>query len=290
MREEERSSCKQKNSGMSACTCMHVRSGRKVNLCALIIKERMNIFKKASFYLIFFILFEFLFLTTSSFSFQMIPDPEKQEEPLPSLFLIGVVISKDTYSSLAILKNEQTGKTNIVRTGESFFGMKLIQVLENRIILQKNEKTFQIFLGRGNLTSIEEKLQKNQGEVSRAEQKEDLLIGNQLNNSLITKEFNRAEIEKRIEAEREMILKETRFTPNLVKGKISGFKITKLPTRSILSDIGIHKNDIIKEINGIELNDVEKLFTLYNKFKDETQFEVIVERNGKLIRLFYILK
>jgi len=35
---------------------------------------------------------------------------------------------------------------------------------------------------------------------------------------------------------------------------------------------------------------VEKLFTLYNKFKDETQFEVIVERNGKLIRLFYILK
>lgn len=250
----------------------------------------MNIFKKASFYLIFFILFEFLFLTTSSFSFQMIPDPEKQEEPLPSLSLIGVVISKDTYSSLAILKNDQTGKTNMVRTGESFLGMKLIQVLENRIILQKNEKTFQIFLGRGNITYIEEKLQNNQDEVSRAERKEDLSIGNQLNKNLITKEFNRAEIERRIEAEWEMIMKESRFTPNLVKGKISGFKITKLPTRSILSDIGIHKNDIIKEINGIELNDVEKLFTLYNKFKDETQFEVSVERNGKLIRLFYILK
>jgi len=220
----------------------------------------------------------------------MIPDPEKQEEPIPSLSLIGVVISKDTSSSLAILKTEQTGKTNMVRTGESFFGMKLIQVFENRIILQKNEKTFQIFLGRGNLTSIEGKLQKNQDEVSGAERKEDLSIGNQLNNSLITKEFNRAETEKRIEAEWEMIMKETRFTPNLVKGKISGFKITKLPARSILSDIGIHKNDIIKEINGIELNDVEKLFTLYNKFKNETQFEVSVERNGKLIRLFYILK
>lgn len=250
----------------------------------------MNIFKKASFYLIFFILFEFSFLTTSSFSFHMIPDPEKQEEPISSLSLIGVVISKDTSSSLAILKNEQTGKTNMVRTGESFFGMKLIQVFENRVIFQKNEKTFQIFLGRGNLTSIEGKLQKNQDEVSGAERKEDLSIGNQLNNSLITKEFNRAETEKRIEAEWEMIMKETRFTPNLVKGKISGFKITKLPARSILSDIGIHKNDIIKEINGIELNDVEKLFTLYNKFKNETQFEVSVERNGKLIRLFYILK
>jgi len=107
---------------------------------------------------------------------------------------------------------------------------------------------------------------------------------------LPTKEFSRSEVERRIREEWSLIIEETRFVPNIVDGKISGFKITKLPSKTILSDIGILNNDIIKEINGIELNDMRTLFSLFDRFRDENQFEVHVERNGKLHRLFYILK
>ena len=150
--------------------------------------------------------------------------------------------------------------------------------------------TFQIFLGRSNLTSAGEKSKKEPAEISVIDRKEDLLDSDQLNNNLVKMEFDRSEVERRIETEWPLIAKETRFIPNLIKGKTSGFKITKLPEKSILSEVGIYKNDVIKEINGIELNNVETLFQLYNKFKGGNQFEVTVERDGKLLRLLYTLR
>jgi len=54
--------------------------------------------------------------------------------------------------------------------------------------------------------------------------------------------------------------------------------------------MGILKNDIIKGVNGVELNDIDTIFSLYNQLKDESRFEVSVERSGKLFRILYVLK
>lgn len=261
-------------------------------------KDRMNFMRIVSFYFISLILFGFLFLISSAFSTQKINQPTLNESRFPSLSLIGVIVSKDTSSSVAILKSEKTGKIKMLSIGESISNLKLIRVFENRIILQRGEKTFQIFLGRGNLTRVAEKIQKESDEISATDQKVDLLESNQLNNkessqlnnNLIKKEFIRTEVQKRIEAEWPLILKETRFIPNNINGKIRGFKITKFPEKTILSEIGIRENDVIKEVDGSELNDFATLFELFNKFREKNRFEVTIERNGKLIRILYVLK
>jgi type II secretory pathway component PulC len=49
-------------------------------------------------------------------------------------------------------------------------------------------------------------------------------------------------------------------------------------------------NDIIKEVNGVELNDMETLFGLFNRFRDDDQFEVTIERQKRIYRVLYILK
>lgn len=250
----------------------------------------MNFFKRIGCSSSLLFLFEFLVLISISFSYQRLPASKEYENHLPSLRLVGVIVSKDTSSSIAILKNEKTGKTIILAIGDSISGLKLTHVFENRIILQEEGKTFQIFLGRSNFTQADEKFQKSPGEISTISQKNEPSIINPLNNQLTKREFIRSEIERKLEAEWSLIIKETRFVPNLVNGKVSGFKITKLPEKSILSEIGIYKNDIIKEINGIELNDISTLVVLYNKFKNDNRFEVSLERNGKLLRLLYILK
>ena len=54
--------------------------------------------------------------------------------------------------------------------------------------------------------------------------------------------------------------------------------------------VGINVNDIIKEVNGVELNNMETLFGLFNRFRNDDQFEVTVERQGRLYRILYILK
>lgn len=249
----------------------------------------MNFLKTVSFYFISFILFEFLLLIPNSFSSPQVAVSKENKDRLPSVSLVGVMVSKNT-SSIAVIKNEKTGKTKVLTIGESILGLKLINVFENRIILERDEKTFQIFLGRSNLTSIAEKLQESPSRVSVNEQKENLLRSDQLNKNIVKIEFNRAEVEKRIETELSSIVSETRFVPNNVKGKIRGFKIIKFPEKTILSEIGIRENDVIKEVDGTEINDFPTIFGLFNKFREKNRFEVIIERDGQLIRILYVLK
>ena len=108
--------------------------------------------------------------------------------------------------------------------------------------------------------------------------------------NVIRMEFDRDEIEKRLEAELPLIMKEARFVPNMVKGRVSGFRITRLPSQSILSEVGIRRNDVVMKINEVELNSVEGMLDLYMKFRNESRFEVTIERSGKIIRIQYTLR
>ncbi|MFW6128959.1 MAG: hypothetical protein ACOC6P_01780 [Candidatus Aminicenantaceae bacterium] len=103
-------------------------------------------------------------------------------------------------------------------------------------------------------------------------------------------EFVREEVEERIEKEWTKIMQETRFVPYSKDDRIQGFKITKIPENSILSQIGIKKNDILKEINRVVLDNVTELLGLYDRFKSYNRIELVLERNGKLMDYLYILK
>jgi type II secretory pathway component PulC len=250
----------------------------------------MNLFKKVSFCFIFLLLLEFLFFISISFSSQKISASNEQEIRLPSLTLIGVVVSKDASSSVATLQNKQTGKINTLRIGERILDFTLHQVFENRIILKKGERSFQILLGKGSIIKAVEPVQEKPVEIQMPLPKDEPLESPGLDPNIIKKEFKRSEVERRFENEWALIMEKTRFIPNLVEGGVSGFKILNFPENTILSEIGIVKNDIIKEINGVELDNMEKLLDLYNRFKNDNQFEVRVLRGGKLLRILYLLK
>lgn len=215
--------------------------------------------------------------------------PAVQEEILPPLSLVGVIIAENA-SSIAILKNQQTGKTAILSVGENILGFTLSQVHENRVVLRKGEKTFQVFLGRGSLVRTVEPAAEKPIVLSQPEIREEPLESPQPAEDLIRMEFNRAELESRLQTEMPLIMQEARFVPNIVEGRVSGFRITSLPRSSVISEVGIRPNDVIKKINNVELNTMDNLFALYNRFKDENRFDVTLERSGKTIRILYTLK
>ncbi len=233
-------------------------------------------------------------MISDSFAFQNITPAQDSDPRFSSLSLIGVIVSKDSSSSLAILKDKRSGDTMMVKIGERILDMELTHIFKNRIVLQKNNSTFQIFLGRGNIVSLRARPKKNPKKIQipqkAVKRKEQPIESGQQEGRIIKKEFNREEILKRLEAEMPTLMKEARFIPNLVDGEMSGIKITRLPRRSVLSMVGINMNDIIKEVNGVELNNMETLFGLFNRFRDDDEFEITLERQKKIYRILYILK
>lgn len=239
---------------------------------------------------LFFLLLCGFFFDPSSFILHNQPLLQGQESRLPPLSLVGVVVSPDASSSVAMLKNEQSGEILILRTGESILGFKLSQVFKNNVILKKGEQTYRIFLGRGRISRTVEPPQNQPMEISPPAPEKKTAEKKRPNSDVIHMEFNREEVERRLEEELPMIMKDARFVPNLEGGTVRGFKITRLPAQSILSEVGIRTNDIILKINDVELNSVEGMLDLFMKFRNETRFEVSIERRGKIIRIQYTLK
>jgi len=249
----------------------------------------MDILKKRKYGLITIILV-IIFLSLAAHSYQEPTPRQDRGGPLPALTLVGVVLSKDTSSSIAILKNEQTGQTMMLHPGEKILDLTLSQVLENHVIFKRGTQTFKIYLGRGRMTQAHEPPPEIPAEVSPPEPEIGPEGVEEAEGRVIRLEFDRAEMEKRIEEEMPLIMKEARFVPNMEGGIVSGFRIINLPSQSVISRVGIRKNDIIKKINDVELNSVEGLFDLYMRFKDESRFEVTIERNSRTFRILYTLK
>ncbi len=73
------------------------------------------------------------------------------------------------------------------------------------------------------------------------------------------------------------VLQDAKLVP--VKG---GFKFQNIKSNNnIFEKFGFAKNDIIKEVNGVPLNDPGKAVALLKKLKNEKNFSIIVQRNGK---------
>jgi type II secretion system protein C len=248
-----------------------------------------NLFKKNRLNLIPFLLSGFLVFSTA-FGLQRALTAQEQGGRLPRLSLVGVIVSEDASASVAILKNEQTGEILTLSVGEKILDFTLSRVLGNHIVLTRGEETYRIFLGRGRITRTQAPPQKRPAEAPPAAPEKKPVKPQRPESDVIRMEFNRAEIERRLEEELPLIMQEARFVPNMVNGRVSGFRITGLPTKSILSQIGIRRNDIVKKINDVELDSVEGMLDLYMKFKDENRFEVTIERSGKIIRILYILR
>ena len=251
---------------------------------------KMNLYKKVIPCIISLLILKSLFFISVSFSSQRISTSNEQEIRLPSLVLIGVVVSKNASSSVATLQDKQTGKTQVLKIGEKILDLTLDQVFKNRVILKKGERSFQILLGKGSMIKAVKSVQRKPDEVQMPAPKDEPMESPGLDANTIRKEFDRSEVERRLEKEWSLIMEKTRFVPNMVKGNISGFKILNFPEKTILTEIGIVKNDIIKEINGVELDNIAMMFDLYDRFKNDNQFNVSILRGGNLLRILYLLK
>jgi len=231
-----------------------------------------------------------LFLISNLFGFQKASIPEEHENHLPPLSLIGVVVSEDSSSSVAVIHNKGTGKTVMMTVGESVLDLKLTHVLEDGIVLRKGEKIHWIFIGRGFQLEADDKIQKSPKRVEETDQGYDQSKSSRVNNDSPKREFIRSEVQRRVEREWPLIIKDTKVVPNYVDGKMSGFRVVSLPGKSIASEIGIYKDDVIREVNGVKLDSLSTLVSLYSQIFVEDRFEVLIERDKKLIRQVYILK
>jgi general secretion pathway protein C len=251
-------------------------------------KIQTKFFQIYRYLFVLFILFLISTLSVSSVDLQLNPTEGGSAAALSILVLNGVIVSGVEHFSVALLKDNRSGESLILKIGETLDNFKLIRILDNRIEFQRNNEAFQMYLGQSGIFGV---IQKEAiGSLNKKVSQIKSVAIQTPEETVVTKEYSRSYLEKRILAEWKIILEQTEFSTHTVEGHRRGFKLTKLPEGSLLSELGIQRDDIILELNGEELRDKSLIISLIDRFKNDDRGELTIERNGRLIRYEYVLK
>ena len=99
-------------------------------------------------------------------------------------------------------------------------------------------------------------------------------------------EVPRTEVDKALANLNDLAM-QARIVPAFKDGQAEGFKLFSIRPDSLYSKIGIVNGDVIKRINGFEMNSPEKALEVYTKLKDANRIDIEVDRNGQSLRKTY---
>ncbi len=101
-----------------------------------------------------------------------------------------------------------------------------------------------------------------------------------------TYEIPREEINKALGNLNDIAM-QARIVPAFKDGVATGFKLFSIRPDSLYTKIGIQNGDIIRRINGFEINSPDKALEVYTKLKESNRIEIEVDRNGSAVRKTY---
>ncbi len=99
-------------------------------------------------------------------------------------------------------------------------------------------------------------------------------------------EVPRAEIDRTLSNLNEVAM-QARFVPAFKDGQAQGFKIFSIRMGSFIKKIGIENGDVIKRINGNDINSPERALEIYSRLRDASRIDIEIERNGAALRKTY---
>ncbi len=86
------------------------------------------------------------------------------------------------------------------------------------------------------------------------------------------------------------LMRGARFRPNVKEGKTRGFKIFAVRTNSPFSKIGLKSGDLLRSVNGMELNSLDAGLKIFSTLQSSSNFSLDIERRGKPISLNYTVR
>ena len=212
------------------------------------------------------------------------------------LVLAGAVLSGDGISSTAIIKWESPARDEIVRVGDRLGNYLVAGILSDRVEPGRKAADRRIILlgqpekieSDGDPPSGEGRRGRGEIKPSKSDHLEAAFILPPV--PVIEKEFPKEALQTKLVAEWPRLLREGRWTPYYSGGALAGIKIVQLPDLKGFPDFGLRENDIVTSVNDVRLNDPSAVLVLQEMARTQKTFDVLLERDGKPVRIRYVLK
>jgi general secretion pathway protein C len=198
--------------------------------------------------------------------------------------LVGTAVANPPRYSLCQLTNTDTNETLVYAVGDKFMGARVYAIDRDRVLVDndgRNEYIDNSAAGPINLgvTAMPPPgvvgPQADQGGVRQLSENQYVVARTELNGAL---------------ANLSQLATQARIVPSFKNGVANGFKLFSIVPDSLYSKIGIQNGDVIRRINGYEMNSPDKALEIYQKLRDANRIEIEIERRGETLRKSYSIE
>jgi type II secretion system protein C len=197
-----------------------------------------------------------------------------QARPTTQRFnLLGTIVMNDESLSVALVENQGSNQKQAVKKDELFFDNKfqVMKVDRKRLCFQvKSTQEFEY-------VQIPEEGGLMAGGLTTG--------GSSLRDGISTTGENRYQIQQGyLDAQLNdlsNVLQTAKAVPAIEGGKMKGFLIQSIEEDSVFSSLGLGAGDVLKEVNGIVLDNAGKGLEAFTALKGSKKIELIVTRGGQ---------
>jgi general secretion pathway protein C len=211
--------------------------------------------------------------------------PDWQANPTKSGLhgvLIGTAVTVPSRYSLCQLTNSDTNESFVYTIGDKFMGARIYEVEKDRVLIDNDGKNE--YIDNGVVQPSFQNLGVTPIPAAQPAASNDVkqLSENQYVVSKATINDNLSDLSK--------LATQARIVPSFKNGVANGFKLFSIVPDSLYAKIGVQNGDVIRRINGYEMNSPDKALEIYSKLRDANRIEIEIERRGDTLRKSYSIE
>lgn len=223
------------------------------------------------------------------------PDFDPNAQPVRTslrLKLLGTLMAGLSEWSMASIQDVNTQKTATYMVGDKVMGAEILEIERSRVIINNNNHKEFIdgTAGDGTAAAVYAPPPPTTPAAPSGAPPPSVALGSTIKKNSDTEyEVPRAEVDKTLSNLNDVAM-QARIVPSFENGVANGFKLFSIRPDSIYSKIGIQNGDVIKRINGYDLNSPEKALEIYSKLKEASRIDIEVLRNGSTVKSTYNIR
>jgi len=196
------------------------------------------------------------------------------DSPVLRRYELNGVIMLPKGRSIVLIRKSGQRESAIYRMGDRIEGMEIVKIEQKQVHLRSGGNT--VILPMYYKYTIKQAT-RNVPSPVREEEVEQYGGARK-----VQKVLSRSDVEDRVFSRVNEILTQIAISPYLVDGSMEGLRLIRVPKGNIVYELGGRSGDLVKRVNGHELNQIDQMYKLWENIKDDSRITVDIERNSQI--------
>ena len=181
--------------------------------------------------------------------------------------LLGTLLSSRTAWSIATVLDLTRLRTSTLMVGDRVQDARVLEILRDRVVIDRrgHREFIGVESGDGVQTLTVRSLDEDHYEMARSEV-------------------------ERVLGDLGELWTQVRVVPTFKDGQPQGFRLFAVRPDSLFSKLGLLSGDVIKRINGFEMNSAANALEVYARLRDANRIDVELERESSSIHKTYSVR